>query len=56
MTMALDPNSKGIWESVVLFNETFKTTLDTLSVELDTIIDERFNGSVVELFKKVAMK
>jgi len=56
MTMALDPNSKGIWESAVMFDETFKTTLESLSIELDNIINERFHGSIVELFEKVAMK
>jgi hypothetical protein len=56
MTMALDPNSKGIWENVVMFNETFGQTLDDLSRNLDIIIDSKFNGSIVDLFNAVAMK
>jgi hypothetical protein len=56
MTMALDPNSKGIWENMVLFNDTFRQTLDELSLDLDNIIDSKFNGSIVDLFEAVAMK
>lgn len=56
MTMALDPNSKGIWENVADFNETFKETLNSLWTDLDDIIDTKFNGSIVDLFQAVAMK
>jgi hypothetical protein len=56
MTIALDPNSKGHIESMKQWDPTFPRLLEDLNVELDTLLEEKYDGSLLKLFEKVAIK
>jgi hypothetical protein len=56
MTMALDPNTKGHLEYMRQWDPTFPDLLDSLVRELDQILVERYDGSLLQLFEKVAIK
>ncbi len=56
MTMALDPNTKGHLEYMQHWDPTFPELMASLQEELDTILAEKYNGSLLNLFEKVAIR
>ena len=56
ITMALDPNTKGHLEYMQQWDPTFPELLESLENELDTILAEKYNNSILKLFEKVAIR
>jgi len=56
MTMALDPNTKGHLEYMQQWDPTFPELMKSLQFELDKILAEKYNNSLLNLFEKVAIR
>ena len=56
MTIALDPNSKGHIESMKQWDPSFPRLLEELDKELDTLLEEKYEDSLLKLFEKVAIR
>ena len=56
MTIALDPNSKGHIESMKQWGSSFPRLLEELDEELDTLLEEKYEDSLLKLFEKVAIR